>query len=110
YAAVFFFQAEDGIRDFHVTGVQTCALPISLSSAEVDELIAEGVIEGGMIPKVRCAQEALAGGVRKAHIIDGRVQHAMLLEIFTEIGRASCRERVEIVVGVAGGKQNDDTC
>jgi len=58
----------------------------SLSSAEVDELIAEGVIDGGMIPKVRCAQEALAGGVRKAHIIDGRVQHAMLLEIFTDKG------------------------
>src|SRR5690606_36586251 len=58
----------------------------SLSSAEVYELIAEGVIDGGMIPKVRCAQEALAGGVRKAHTIDGSVQHAMLLEIFTDKG------------------------
>jgi acetylglutamate kinase len=58
----------------------------SLSSAEVDALIDEGVIEGGMIPKVRCAQEALAGGVRKVHIIDGRVQHAVLLEIFTDRG------------------------
>jgi acetylglutamate kinase len=58
----------------------------SLSSAEVEALIDEGIIEGGMIPKVRCAQEALAGGVKKAHIIDGRLQHAVLLEIFTDRG------------------------
>ena len=58
----------------------------SLSSAEIDELKHEGVIEGGMIPKVECALGALAGGVRKAHVIDGRVRHAVLLEIFTDEG------------------------
>lgn len=58
----------------------------SLSFEEAEALIAEGVIEGGMIPKVRCALEAVQGGVRKAHILDGRVLHAVLLEIFTDQG------------------------
>lgn len=60
-----------------------------LSSLSVDEARAlehEGVIDGGMIPKIDCALEALAGGVKKVHIIDGRVKHAMLLEIFTDSG------------------------
>jgi acetylglutamate kinase len=58
----------------------------SLSASDIDELKRDGVIEGGMIPKVDCALNALAGGVRKAHIIDGRVRHAVLLEIFTDEG------------------------
>ena len=58
----------------------------SLSAAQIAELKAGGVIEGGMIPKVDCALGALAGGVRKAHVIDGRVRHAVLLEIFTDEG------------------------
>lgn len=58
----------------------------SLGSAEVQQLIDDGVIEGGMIPKVTCAVEALAGGVQKAHILDGRTRHAVLLEIFTHQG------------------------
>lgn len=58
----------------------------SLSAAEIDSLKQQGVIEGGMIPKVDCALSALAGGVRKVHIIDGRVRHAVLLEIFTDEG------------------------
>jgi len=58
----------------------------SLSASEIAQLKDDGVIEGGMIPKVDCALEALAGGVRKAHIIDGRVRHAVLLEIFTNEG------------------------
>lgn len=58
----------------------------SLSSAEADRLTDEGVIDGGMIPKVQCALEALAGGVRKAHILDGRRRHAVLLELFTDQG------------------------
>ncbi len=48
--------------------------------------IADGTISGGMIPKVECGLEALAGGVRKVHIIDGRVPHSVLLEIFTDAG------------------------
>lgn len=58
----------------------------SLSSGEIDALKLDGVIQGGMIPKVECALNALSAGVRKAHIIDGRVQHAVLLEIFTDQG------------------------
>lgn len=49
-------------------------------------LIEDGVVAAGMIPKVRCCIEALEGGVGKTHIIDGRVKHAVLLEIFTEEG------------------------
>ena len=58
----------------------------SLSAAQIDQLIEDGVIEGGMIPKVECALGALSGGVRKAHVIDGRVRHAVLLEISTDEG------------------------
>ena len=58
----------------------------SLSAAQIDRLKSKGIIEGGMVPKVDCALSALAGGVRKAHVIDGRVRHAVLLEIFTDHG------------------------
>jgi len=57
-----------------------------ISASDVERLIAEGAIYGGMLPKVRCALEAVAAGVRSAHIIDGRVEHAVLLEIFTDQG------------------------
>ena len=57
-----------------------------LALNEVEALIAEGTISGGMIPKVRCAMDALKGGVASAHIIDGRVEHAVLLELFTDRG------------------------
>jgi acetylglutamate kinase len=58
----------------------------SLSADEARELERDGIIDGGMIPKVECALEALAGGVKKVHVIDGRVKHAMMLEIFTDRG------------------------
>jgi acetylglutamate kinase len=57
-----------------------------LSSAQVDALIESGVIHGGMLPKVRCALDAVKSGVTSAHIIDGRVPHAALLEIFSDEG------------------------
>ena len=57
-----------------------------LREDEVQELIADGTIHGGMLPKIRCALEAVQGGVSRAHIIDGRVEHAVLLEIFTDTG------------------------
>jgi len=57
-----------------------------LSRARVEELIADGTIHGGMLPKVRCALDAVASGVKTAHIIDGRVEHAVLLEVFTDAG------------------------
>lgn len=58
----------------------------SLAEAKAKELMKKGVISSGMIPKVRCATEALREGVNKAHIIDGRVEHALILEIFTDAG------------------------
>jgi acetylglutamate kinase len=58
----------------------------TLTAPEVKSLIERGVIVGGMIPKVQFGLDALAEGVRKVHIVDGRVQHAVLLEIFTDKG------------------------
>lgn len=61
--------------------------PISvLKTDEVRTLLNNQTIRGGMIPKVRCCLDALHGGVKKTHIIDGRVPHALLLEVFTRTG------------------------
>ena len=57
-----------------------------LTTEQVDGLIADGTIYGGMLPKIRCALEAVQGGVNSSHIIDGRVPNAVLLEIFTDSG------------------------
>lgn len=57
-----------------------------LSTSEVDALIADGTISGGMLPKITCALDAVKSGVASAHIIDGRVPHAVLLETFTNEG------------------------
>ena len=57
-----------------------------LSTEQVDALIADGTIYGGMLPKIQCALEAVHCGVTSAHIIDGRVPHATLLELFTDAG------------------------
>jgi len=57
-----------------------------LSTKQVDGLIADKTIHGGMLPKVECALDAVKAGVNRAHIIDGRVEHAVLLEIFTDEG------------------------
>jgi acetylglutamate kinase len=54
--------------------------------SEIEELIGTGTIEGGMIPKVEACKSALEAGVSKTHIIDGRILHALLLEIFTDTG------------------------
>jgi acetylglutamate kinase len=58
----------------------------TMSDKDVVEMIQTGVIKGGMYPKVKCCLKALNGGVRKAHIVDGRLKHAILLEIFTDRG------------------------
>jgi len=58
----------------------------TLTAAQVDELIRRRIISGGMLPKVDACRHALAGGVRKTHIIDGRLKHSLLLEIFTDRG------------------------
>jgi acetylglutamate kinase len=70
----------DGIRDASGTVVPT------LDDEQAQQLIASGVIGEGMIPKVECCLEALKNGVKKTHIIDGRLRHAVLLEIFTHEG------------------------
>jgi acetylglutamate kinase len=75
----------------HLTDVQGIldgagALRSTLSRKDAQELVAAGVIDGGMLPKVESALRALEGGTAKAHIIDGRVPHAILLELFTREG------------------------
>ena len=58
----------------------------TLGVKEACRLIGDGTVKGGMMPKVNCCLDALEGGVKKAHIIDGRSEHAILLEVFTKIG------------------------
>ena len=58
----------------------------SLHVNEVEELIRKKVVTEGMIPKVTACVNALEGGVKKAHIVDGRIKHSLLLEIFTDQG------------------------
>jgi acetylglutamate kinase len=58
----------------------------SLRASEVKTMIEEGVAQGGMIPKLKSCLHALGGGVKKTHIIDGRVAHSVLLELFTDTG------------------------
>jgi len=57
-----------------------------LDAKMVDSLITDGTIHGGMLPKIGCALSAVKNGVKSTHIIDGRVSHAVLLEIFTDNG------------------------
>lgn len=58
----------------------------TLTTGEIEALSKDGTIDGGMLPKVDSCLDALNGGVQKAHIIDGRVEHAILLELFTSLG------------------------
>ena len=81
-------KAEKLILLTNITGVldKNKNILTGLSTQDVDNLIADGTIYGGMIPKISCALDAVKGGVISAHIIDGRVHHASLLEIFTDEG------------------------
>lgn len=80
--------AEKLILLTNISGVldQNKQLLTGLTTQEVDRLIDTGVIYGGMIPKVSCALDAVKQGVKSAHIVDGRVPHATLLELFTDHG------------------------
>jgi acetylglutamate kinase len=62
------------------------AILTGLSTEQVDGLIADGTISGGMLPKIGCALDAVKNGVSSAHIVDGRMPHAVLLEVFTDQG------------------------
>lgn len=70
----------EGIRD------EAGKLLATLPAAQARRLVESGAISGGMIPKVKCSLKAIEAGVKSAHIIDGRVDHAVLLEIFTDKG------------------------
>src|SRR5205823_8225013 len=92
---VFFFQAEDGIRDKLVTGVQTCALPILRPLELLDELD---------VPPVRAVQLP-----RVVVAVARHLRHAAVGRGKLEIGRASCRERGEIMVGAVALKKKEAT-
>jgi acetylglutamate kinase len=81
-------QAEKLILLTNVSGLQDKMGEVltGLSTQQVDDLIADGTIYGGMLPKIGCALDAVKAGVSSAHIIDGRVAHAVLLEVFTNQG------------------------
>lgn len=64
-----------------------------LKADEIPLLIDQGIIEGGMIPKVECCLDALAGGVKNTHILDGREMHSILLELFTDKGIGTMVEK-----------------
>ncbi|WYD80400.1 MAG: acetylglutamate kinase [Candidatus Electrothrix gigas] len=70
----------EGVKD------QQDNLLTSIRKESIEQMVTDGVISGGMIPKLRCCASALDSGVNKAHIIDGRQEHALLLEIFTHKG------------------------
>jgi len=70
----------EGIKDKNNKLIST------LNRKKIKTLISKGIISGGMLPKVQACENALNGGVKKTHIIDGRIPHALLLEIFTEKG------------------------
>ncbi len=70
----------EGVLDKEGTLIST------LRMKEIQSFVDDGTIKGGMIPKIHCCLEAIKGGVKKAHILDGRKDHAILLEIFTRTG------------------------
>lgn len=81
-------QAEKLILLTNTTGLldKAGSLLTGLTTERVQELIADGTIYGGMLPKIHCALDAVKSGVNSAHIIDGRVAHAVLVELFTDQG------------------------
>ena len=81
-------RAEKLILLTNISGLQDKSGEVltGLSTLEVDELIADGTIYGGMLPKIQCALDAVHAGVTSAHIIDGRVPNSTLLELFTDEG------------------------
>ncbi len=89
----------DGIHDHTGTVMST------IDAEQARQMIADGVIGEGMIPKVECCLDALTGGVQKAHIVDGRLRHAVLLEIFTREGVGT---EVVRALGRRGGRQRSE--
>ena len=83
-----FLQAEKLMLLTNIKGVMNKEGKVvtGLTPQKVDEMIEDGTISGGMIPKIQCALDAVRGGVKSAVIVDGRVPNATLLEIFTNEG------------------------
>ncbi len=81
-------QAEKLLLLTNVTGLlnKNGEVLTGINSSQVDALIADGTIHGGMLPKIQCALDAVNSNVKSVHIIDGRVNHSVLLEIFTNEG------------------------
>ena len=81
-------QAEKLILLTNIKGVLDSegGLLTGLTARQVQDLIEDGTIQGGMLPKIRCALDAVRAGVKAAHIIDGRIEHAVLVELFTDEG------------------------
>jgi acetylglutamate kinase len=79
---VFLTDVEGLYEDFGDAG----SLLSKVTLSDLERLLANGALSAGMIPKVRSCVEALTAGVERAHILDGRVEHALLLEIFTDTG------------------------
>ncbi len=77
---VIFLTDTEGVKDKDGSLIST------LSAQDIPKLISEGVVKGGMIPKLKSCMSALKEGVKKVHIIDGRVPHSILLEVFTDEG------------------------
>jgi len=94
-------QAEKLIYLTDVEGVKDAEgkLISTLKVSEVEELISSGVARGGMIPKLKSARKAISQGVKKVHIIDGRVPHSLIIELFTDegLGTQILKERGEVL-------------
>jgi acetylglutamate kinase len=86
------------LRDRH----DESSLIPSLDATECLQLMQEGIIDAGMIPKVEACLDSLRGGVRKTHMIDGRLRHSLLLEIYTDRGVGT-----EIALHKAGGGRRE---
>src|SRR5579863_7817021 len=72
--------------DFTISSIWPVVRCRHLTTGQIDEMVKSGAISSGMLPKVEACVTALKGGVNKTHIIDGRIPHALLLEIYTEAG------------------------
>ena len=66
-----------------------------LHTYDVPELVAQGVISGGMIPKMQCCVDAIAGGVERVHILDGRIPHSILIELLSDEGIGTMLKKEE---------------
>src|SRR5690606_40255761 len=96
---IFFFQAEDGIRDFHVTGVQTCALPISVSfHREIDRL--KGLTDTNQLAASRLSSTQVV--LQQLTEDSNKLTQAFTTAMSGEIGRASCRKRERSEVSAVG--------